>query len=254
MTTTTCLNCHAEIDKNYCSTCGQKTDIHRITIKHFLFHDLLHGVWHIDKGILFTLKETITRPGQAALDYIKGKRIRYYNVFYLCLLMIGLHLLLSHFYDSILHTKIDPRNDTIQVSNFFEEHLKAILLSIIPILGLNSFWIFRRLKLNLAEQFILSGFCLLGMLLVGILFNLFDFVNKFDVPSFLFFFEGVSFFMMPLFVSWTYYNATKGLYSTGGFMWRIIAFYLAVLTILSTLLAIIVLILTDGKGQFYINL
>jgi hypothetical protein len=69
MTTTTCLNCQAEIDKNYCSTCGEKTDIHRITVKHFLFHDLLHGVWHIDKGILFTLKETIVRPGSGTRLY-----------------------------------------------------------------------------------------------------------------------------------------------------------------------------------------
>ena len=44
-------------------------------MKHFVMHDLLHGVWHLEKGILFTLKETIIRPGQAALDYIKGKRV-----------------------------------------------------------------------------------------------------------------------------------------------------------------------------------
>ena len=174
MTGTTCLNCDAEIEKHFCSNCGQKSDTHRITVKHFLFHDLLHGVWHIDKGILFTLKETIFRPGQAALDYIKGKRIRYFNVFYLCLLVIGLHLVLSHWYDTILHTEVNPKNDTVKVSNFFSQHIIAILFGIIPILGFNSLWIFRRLKLNIAEQFILSGFCLLGMLMIGIFFNLFD--------------------------------------------------------------------------------
>ena len=68
-----CLNCNFTIDNKFCPSCGQKTDTHRIVIKHFVMHDLLHGVWHLEKGILFTLKETITRPGQAALDYIKGK-------------------------------------------------------------------------------------------------------------------------------------------------------------------------------------
>ena len=54
MTGNKCQNCDAEIEKYYCSTCGQKTDMQRITVKHFLFHDLLHGVLHLDKGILFT--------------------------------------------------------------------------------------------------------------------------------------------------------------------------------------------------------
>lgn len=254
MMETRCLNCNCEIEKNYCSFCGQKTDSHRITVRHFLFHDLLHGFWHIDKGILFTLKETIIRPGQAALDYIKGKRIRYYNVFYLCLLVIGLHLLLSHMYDLIRHTEVNPKNDTVKVTTFFKQHIKSILLSIIPILGLNSLLIFRRLKLNIAEQFILSGFCLLGMLLIGILFNFFDFINRFDLPSFFVAFEVASFFMIPLFAFWVYYNATKSLYSFGGFFWRILVFCISVLIILMGFLSIIVLIVTDGKGHFYIDL
>ncbi len=254
MTGNKCQNCDAEIEKNYCSTCGQKTDTQRITIKHFLFHDLLHGVLHLDKGILFTLKETILRPGQAALDYIKGKRIRYYNVFYLCLLVIGLNLLLSHWFESMLHTKIDPNNDTIQVTNFFKENLKTILLSIIPILGLNSFWVFKRLKLNIAEQFILSGFCLLGILLINFLYRFFNFINEYDVINFVSFLEVISTFLVLLFPIWVYYNATKGLYTFWGFLWRILLFYFSVLGILMGLLAIIILTLTDGSGQFYINL
>ena len=89
---TYCLNCNFDVDNKFCPSCGQKTDTHRIVMKHFVMHDLLHGVWHLEKGILFTLKETIIRPGQAALDYINGKRVRYYNVFYLALLVIGLNI------------------------------------------------------------------------------------------------------------------------------------------------------------------
>ncbi|MBS1571605.1 MAG: DUF3667 domain-containing protein, partial [Bacteroidetes bacterium] len=87
-----CLNCGSKVDNNYCSVCSQKTDTHRLTPKHFFYHDILHGIWHLDKGILFTLKEAVIRPGQASLDYINGKRIRYYNVFYLCLLLLGISI------------------------------------------------------------------------------------------------------------------------------------------------------------------
>lgn len=79
------MNCSEPVSKKFCPNCGQKTDTHRITFKHFILHDILHGVWHFERGILFTLKEAIIRPGNAALDYISGKRVRYYNVFYLIL-------------------------------------------------------------------------------------------------------------------------------------------------------------------------
>ena len=89
MTNTNCLNCGKELTDKYCSGCGQKADTHRITFKNFLFHDLLHGNFHIERGILFAAKEALIRPGKAALDYISGKRKRYYNVFYLILLTFG---------------------------------------------------------------------------------------------------------------------------------------------------------------------
>ena len=54
-----CLNCTAATISKFCSNCGQKTEIHRITLKHFLFHDILHGVWHMEKGIFFTTKEVV---------------------------------------------------------------------------------------------------------------------------------------------------------------------------------------------------
>ena len=89
MTIKNCLNCEKEVTDKYCSGCGQKTDTHRISFKNFILHDILHGTFHIEKGILFTAKEALLRPGKAALDYIEGKRIKYYNVFYLVLITIG---------------------------------------------------------------------------------------------------------------------------------------------------------------------
>ncbi|WP_298225133.1 DUF3667 domain-containing protein [Flavobacterium sp.] len=208
-----CQNCNAQTHGDYCSDCGQKTDTHRITLKHFFLHDLLHGIWHLEKGILFTIKETFVRPGQAALDYIHGKRIRYYNVFYLALLIIGLNLLLSHFYENVNPVQEEQIDNTPQVSEFFRSNLKTILLSIVPLLGMVAFLIFRRLKLNLAEHFIMGGISLLGILMMSIVFGLVNFIETFDMPDWIGYLEIVVFFMMFLFPIWTYYNATKNLYS-----------------------------------------
>ena len=73
MTTKNCLNCEKELIDNYCSGCGQVADTHRITFKNFIFHDLLHGTFHLEKGILFTAKQAAVRPGKAALDYREGR-------------------------------------------------------------------------------------------------------------------------------------------------------------------------------------
>lgn len=249
-----CLNCNAQTDKNYCSTCGQKTQTHRITLKHFFLHDLLHGIWHLEKGILFTSKETFVRPGQAALDYISGKRIRYYNVFYLALLVIGLNLLLSHFYESLHPIKEETNDDTLQVTQFFKDHIKLILLSIVPILGGVAFLVFKRMKLNIAEHFIIGGISLLGILMLSVVFSFINFILTFDVPNWIGYLEILSFLLLLLFPAWVYYNAMRQHYSFWGFLWRIIVFYFLVLLILFTILSIIVYQLTQGGRQFYINL
>lgn len=246
-----CLNCGTQITGNFCTECGQKSDTHRITLKNFIRHDLVHGLWHLDTGILFTLKETIIRPGEAALDYIHGKRIRYYNVFYLCLLIIALNVVLRHWYHDASTT--EQNRDSLAVGRFFSEHIKSILLGIIPCLSINSLLFFRKLKLNFAEHCIVSGFCLLGMLMGGFFYNIFNYMNTFDVPLIFGILEFISFFSIPVFAVYTYYNLTKHHYKFWGFTWRFIAFSVSLLTLLLAFLSVIIMLLTDGSGQVYVD-
>lgn len=167
-----CLNCEHPVSDKFCSHCGQKTDTHRITFRHFFFHDILHGVWHFEKGILFTMKQAILRPGKAALDYIAGKRIRYYNVFYLTLLLIGLSIFVSHIQNNLSHhyfnTNLEPETDGAgkSIDEFLSNNAKLIIFSFIPLFAINSFIFFRRKKLNFSEHFIISGMMFLGVMLI----------------------------------------------------------------------------------------
>lgn len=223
-----CLNCSRETHENFCSNCGQKTDTHPIRLKTFLFHDLLHGVWHLDRGILFTLKEAFVRPGQAALDYISGKRIRYYNVFYLSLLLIGLNLLLLHFYDNIRY--VAPKEEAKELSDFMNKYAKFALLAFIPLFAANAMLVFRRLKLNIAEHFIISGMCLLGILVLMPIFTFLRFISYFDVAeSLIKALKLAMAILILLFPMWTYYNAVKGKYTAADFIWRILVFVALIL-------------------------
>lgn len=251
-----CLNCDEPVSKNFCPNCGQKADTHKITVKHFIFHDILHGVWHFERGILFTLKESLIRPGQAALDYIKGKRIRYYNVFYLSLLTIALNVLLLHIYDELKPSYIfdSPENNAPNLNSFFTENVKTILFSIVPVLGLIAFIVFRRLKLNIAEHFIVAGMCLLGMLQLTVVFCFMNFLNEQFSLMVFGILEVFSFFLIPLFPIWTYFNLVNKTYTRLGTFWRIVVFYFLVLLVIILILSAIIYILTKGSGDFYINI
>lgn len=228
---TSCLNCNELVTKKFCPNCGQKTDTHRITFKHFITHDLLHGIWHIEKGILFTLKEALLRPGKAALDYISGKRIRYYNVFYLTLLMIGLNLFLSHYYDVLSHKflgtveEINRNKVGASFDAFLTNYSKIILFSFIPLFAINSFIFFRKKKLNFSEHFIIAGMIFLGVLsivTIGIIISFLYFINYVDVIS------DISDFLTPiillLFIIKNYYSTFKDSYSTFKISWRLLLF------------------------------
>ncbi|MGH2665172.1 DUF3667 domain-containing protein [Flavobacterium sp.] len=232
---TRCLNCDAIASNVFCSHCGQKTDTHRITLKHFVFHDILHGVWHFEKGILFTIKEALVRPGNAALDYIAGKRIRYYNVFYLALILLGLNIFLTHYYDSLSEVYENPISDVknnaagMKIASFMSKYAKAILFSFVPLFALKSTLLFRRRKLNLSEHFIVAGMIFLGIVLitvVGTLFSFFDF-TYFDSISEVA--EFVFSLLILFYVIYSYYAAFKSDYSVWGFSWRMLLFLLFII-------------------------
>lgn len=100
-----CLNCNHHLYSNFCSHCGQKASTHRFSISHLLTHEFLHGLMHIDKGILFTLKELFTRPGHSIREYIQGKRINHYHFLSLLLIIVGAFIYSFYDLNKILSTQ-----------------------------------------------------------------------------------------------------------------------------------------------------
>ena len=71
-----CANCDRAIaspEQKFCPACGQATPAHRINW-HFLGHELEHSVLHMDRGIFYSIKELMLRPGHLMRDYIQGRR------------------------------------------------------------------------------------------------------------------------------------------------------------------------------------
>jgi hypothetical protein len=70
-----CLNCGAALQGDYCHRCGQKGHVHR-TLGAW-WHDLVHGVLHLDGKVWRTLPLLVWRPGDLTRRYVEGERARF---------------------------------------------------------------------------------------------------------------------------------------------------------------------------------
>lgn len=242
-----CLNCNQEVSGNYCNNCGQKTSIQRITFLHFIKHDFLHGLFHLDKGMLFTAKESLTRPGKAAIDYIEGKRIRYYNVFYFIIILIGINLFLGNYYDQLAEIYLGETSEKVnnalsqKIHDFFTNYAKILIFSFVPLFGINSFFLFRKRNFNFSEHIIIAGITFLGILLIatfGRLISFLDFTQNFDgIANLITSITGVAIFIFPIF---SYYQTFKDYYKKMPFTFRILLFTLLILIELTAFLVVTV--------------
>jgi hypothetical protein len=70
-----CLNCGSPLDSRHCRHCGQGAHVHRTLGS--LFHDLLHGVLHLEGKTWRTLPMLAWRPGELTRRYVAGERTRF---------------------------------------------------------------------------------------------------------------------------------------------------------------------------------
>lgn len=170
-----CLNCNLHVIDNYCHNCGQKSSVHRYSIKHFVAHDFVHGVWHVDKGILFTLKELFTRPGHSVREFIQGKRANYFNFVTLILVILTVSSLLSPY----IHIKLadlmpgSNRSAMNSFEAFATKYPKILIVVTIPLNSLFSFIWFRKAKLNYSENLVLNSYKAAAELIIGLIFSIF---------------------------------------------------------------------------------
>ncbi len=172
VTTENCLNCTNPIRSKFCPNCGQKTSVHRYSFKHFVEHDLIHGIWHVDNGIFFTIRELFSRPGHSIREFINGKRVGYFSFVTLLLLI----LTISHFLEEYVQVKVsdlmpeNSRSAMNEVQEFIKKYPKSMLLLTIPFYSIFSFLWFKKSKLNLIEHFVLNSYKTVAESLIGLLF------------------------------------------------------------------------------------
>jgi len=95
-----CANCGRAIEgaeQAFCPACGQPTPAHRIDW-HFLGHEFEHSVLHMDRGILYSVKHLMLRPGHFIRDYIEGRRARHVKPLMLIMILSAAMVFLAKYF------------------------------------------------------------------------------------------------------------------------------------------------------------
>lgn len=91
-----CKNCNTEVTLNFCPNCGQPAKVKRIN-GHYILHEIEH-VLHFEKGILFTVRELLTKPGDSVRHFITENRSRLVKPIIFIIVTSLIYTLITHFF------------------------------------------------------------------------------------------------------------------------------------------------------------
>ncbi len=93
---TNCRNCSHTVNGNFCGQCGQPVNIKRVD-SNYILHEIQH-VLHFEKGILYTIKELLIRPGQNIKEFISDNRSRLVKPILFIIITSLIYTIINHFF------------------------------------------------------------------------------------------------------------------------------------------------------------
>lgn len=197
-----CKSCgqHLHLDQKFCHNCGQNSNTHRINF-HFLVHEVQHGIFHVDKGIFYTIKELFTRPGHTIREYIEGRRQSHFKPVLLIMILgtvsFFLNKLIYNDNDLLINTSdleelkkskeyknamdgskgaklLDYFMEEIhRISNWINEHFALSVLILIPIFAFAMYLAYftrnKSKRLNYAEFLVIATYLSAQTMVISII-------------------------------------------------------------------------------------
>jgi Protein of unknown function (DUF3667) len=231
-----CLNCGGTLmpGQHYCPVCGQKATVRRLSIRQ-LAQDFVIVVINIEKGIVRLLKGLTFAPAKVAIEYVDGKRRKYFSPFAFMTLCIASTVIINN-WARPWETKYEPdqkvlariydeptrekyirtveRNAWIQgVAN---KNLSTVSVLVAPYYALFLWWFFRRRNRNFAEIIIAYLlFAAYSTLVSTVLFS--PLMGWTRDSSAYYYVQGTSFILQTVYMAWGM-KGFFGLKTTGGYL------------------------------------
>jgi uncharacterized membrane protein YbjE (DUF340 family) len=158
-----CNNCNTEFASNYCPECGQPARIKRIN-RHYIVHEIEH-VLHFEKGILYTIRELLLRPGQNVRHFVVENRSRLVKPIIFIIVTSLIYSIINHFFhieEGYMKFDGNKMPATTSMIKWFQDHYgyANILMGMFIALWTKSF--FKKYEYNFYEILILLCF-VMGM-------------------------------------------------------------------------------------------
>jgi hypothetical protein len=165
-----CKNCNQELNSNFCPNCGQPSNLKRID-GHYIIHEIEH-VLHFERGILFTIKELVTNPGQNIRNYFSENRNRLVKPIIFIIVTSLIYSLCNqffHFEDGYINYVDTKKSATTKIFKWVQGHYgyANIIMGIFIALWTRLF--FKKYEYNFFEILILLCFVMgMGMLIYSV--------------------------------------------------------------------------------------
>ena len=91
-----CKNCKFELTGKYCSNCGQPIELQRIDA-HYIKNEIVQ-VLNFDKGIFYTIKELIIRPGENVRNFLTNNRNRLVKPIVFIIITSLFYSIINHYF------------------------------------------------------------------------------------------------------------------------------------------------------------
>ena len=203
---------------------------------------------HADKGIFGFVPKLLTSPGLIALDYVQGRRKKYFNPFQYLILVVGFSVFLitklkylEQSATMMNPSKLPPRVALIQheILEFMNHYFNLVIFLLIPIFAIMSFLFFKKKGFNYAENVVLQ--CCIQAQQNTISLVTLLFVAVFRNPHFLQAIVVFSVIVVCITSAFGYKQFFK--VSFGQALWKAIVIYLLVQLLMGIIVAVVVGIL-----------
>lgn len=170
------------MSEEFCTNCKQTIKPKRIDA-HYIIHEIEH-VLHFERGILYTIKELLIRPGENIKYFISENRSRLVKPVIFIIVTSIIYTLINHFFHiEQSYIKIDGAKDSQfnAINNWVQNHYGY---SNIIMGGFIAFWLkifFKKYDYNFFEILILLCFVLGMEMLIFSVFAIFEGVTQFHL-------------------------------------------------------------------------
>ena len=175
-----CKKCNAEVTKNYCSDCGHPIILKRIN-GHYLIHEIEH-VLHFERGILYTIRELLFRPGTNIKRFFSEDRSRLVKPVIFIIVTSLIYSIISHFYhiEGMVTHDLSAESAGAKIMAWTESHMGYSNILLGGFIALFTKLLFRKFAYNYFEILILLCFVMGFAMLIYALFAFLEGITHVD--------------------------------------------------------------------------